>query len=34
MNVYLWSSLMRAILASNRANLIPIQLRGPKPNGM
>ena len=25
---------MRAILASNRANLIPMQLRGPIPNGM
>ena len=34
MKVYLLSSSMRAILASNRANLIPIQLRGPKPKGM
>ena len=31
--VYLLSSSMRAILASSRANLIPMQLRGPKPNG-
>ena len=34
MKVYLLSSSMRAILASNRANLIPIHIRGPKPNGM
>ena len=32
--VYLLSSSMRAILTSSRANLIPIQTRGPKPNGM
>ena len=32
-NVYFLSSSMRAILASSRANLIPMQLRGPKPNG-
>ena len=34
MKVYLLSSSMRAILASNRANFIPIQIHGPKPNGM
>ena len=34
MKVYLLSSSMRAILACSRANLIPIQMRGPKPNGM
>ena len=34
MKVYLLSSSMRAILASSIANLIPIQMRGPKPNGM
>ena len=32
--LYLLSSSMRAILASNRANLIPMQIREPKPNGM
>ena len=34
MNVYLLRMAIRAILASSRANLIPMQLRGPKPNGM
>ena len=34
MNVYLLRVAIRAILASSRANLIPMQLRGPKPNGM
>ena len=32
--VNLLSSSVRAILASSRANLIPIQICGPKPNGM
>ena len=32
--VYLLSSSMRAILASSSANLIPIQIRGPKPKLM
>ena len=33
-NVYFFMISMRAILASMRANLIPMQLRGPKPKGM
>ena len=34
MNVYFFMISMRAILASMRANLIPMQLRGPQPKGM
>ena len=33
-NVYFLMISMRAILASMRANLIPMQLRGPQPKGM
>ena len=33
-NVYFFRISMRAILASMRANLIPMQLRGPQPKGM
>ena len=33
-NVYFFMISMRAILASMRANLIPMQLRGPQPKGM
>jgi len=33
-NVYFFTISMRAILASMRANLIPMQLRGPQPKGM
>ena len=33
-NVYFFRISMRTILASMRANLIPIQLRGPQPKGM
>ena len=33
-NVYFFRISMRAILASMRANLMPIQLRGPQPKGM
>ena len=34
MKVYLLRMAIRAILASSRANLIPMQLWGPKPNGI
>ena len=33
-NLYFFKISMRVILASMRANLIPIQLRGPQPKGM
>ena len=33
-NEYFFRISMRAILASMRANLIPMQLRGPQPKGM
>ena len=33
-NLYFLNKLIKHILASIIANLIPIQLRGPEPNGM
>ena len=33
-NLYFFKISMRVILASMRANLIPMQLRGPQPKGM